>query len=239
MESGIERLARPEKMTANLLIRVAKKITPAGTGVRFRSLMGPLVLGGRITRSLPVGCDKLALTFDDGPHPEHTRRVLQILDRWDIKATFFVVGREAERYPDVVHAIDAAGHEIGSHTHSHPAELARLPLRNVVDEIQRGNQALAAITGTPPRLFRPPYGVQTFRVLWACRRTGMKPIFWSHDSLDSTDRPQSPGAFLESACPGQIVLFHDNRAACPELLEAVLPDLVKRGHGFTSVGASF
>ncbi len=226
-------------MTANLLIRVAKRITPAGTGVRFRSLMGPLVLGGPITRRLPAGCDKLALTFDDGPHPEHTLRVLQILARWDIKANFFVVGREAERYPDVVHAIEAAGHEIGSHTHSHPAELAHLPLPSVIEEIQRGNQALAAITGKTPRLFRPPYGAQTFRVLWACRKTEMKPIFWSHDSLDCTNRPQSPAAFLESTSPGQIVLFHDNRAACPELLEAVLPDLVKRGYGFTSVGASF
>jgi peptidoglycan/xylan/chitin deacetylase (PgdA/CDA1 family) len=218
------------------MICLAKRVLPAGTGVWLRSVFGPLILKGPITRSLPAGSEATALTFDDGPHPEYTPRVLRLLDQWGIKATFFSIGREAERYPDLLRQIHAAGHEIGNHTQTHPDRLREFSTAQVVDEIRHGNRSLAAITGTTPRYFRPPFGTVTFPILWACRLTAMRPVWWSHDSLDYSDHPLTANTFVEAARPGQIMLFHDNRDACPALLEVVLPMLVKRGYRFAPLG---
>ena len=179
----------------------------------------------------------VCLTFDDGPHPDLTPRLLDLLAEHEVLATFFVIGREAEKYPDVVRRIAAAGHAIGNHTYSHPHRSA-LTSSGVAEEIRRGSEAIAGITGTVPTLFRPPRGQVTPRDLWRLWRDGLTTVLWNVDPKDtkkqSTDevRDWFRGRAVRS---GDLVLFHDNH---PHAL-GVLPDLInsawERGLEFTTV----
>lgn len=141
----------------------------ATTGVLFPALemYGRIVLRGR------PGSARVALTFDDGPHPVTTRRVLEALRPTRHKATFFVLGEKARRHPDVVREIHAAGHTIGVHGDSHDHLLSfRLP-RSIADAIRRAQDAVEAATGARPRFFRPPLGHTSLTTMLGARRAGV------------------------------------------------------------------
>ncbi len=120
----------------------------------------------------------LALTFDDGPNPACTPRLLDILASHDVHATFFLVGRYAQAEPELVRRIHAAGHLIGNHSWSHP-NLAVSAARRVEEELARTRDTLEQITGIPVRFFRPPYGGRRPHVLRTARRLGMEPVLWN------------------------------------------------------------
>jgi peptidoglycan/xylan/chitin deacetylase (PgdA/CDA1 family) len=134
----------------------------------------------------PRRAGELALTFDDGPNPAWTPRLLDILATHDVRATFFLVGRFAEAEPELVRRIAKAGHLIGNHSWSHP-NLAFTACGHVRDELQRTSDTLAQITGQRVGYFRPPFGARRPCVLDAARAIGMIPVLWNAIASDWSD----------------------------------------------------
>jgi peptidoglycan/xylan/chitin deacetylase (PgdA/CDA1 family) len=126
---------------------------------------------------------ELALTFDDGPNPAWTPRLLDVLANYSVRATFFMIGNHAESEPALVRRIVAAGHLIGNHSWSHP-NLALASGRRIELELVRTSQALEQIAGKPLRLFRPPFGARRPIVLRIARKLGMTPVLWNAMTSD-------------------------------------------------------
>lgn len=166
------------------------------------------------------------LTFDDGPHPEHTPRVLDVLERHGAHATFFLIGDMAARHPALVRRIAAAGHAIGNHSHTHP-EFRRLPLPRQLDEIARADAALHGILGARPIPFRTPRGALPPRLVTHLAARGRPIVYWSYDTLDYR-RPDAEQllAMLRAEPPvaGDIVLMHDDGPVAATILDTLLPD---------------
>lgn len=185
-------------------------------------------------RDVPVGRGlarpEVALTFDDGPWPVQTRQVIQILRRFHVPATFFMVGYLTERYPELVRIVDRAGMQIGNHSWDHPLEppLADLGRRQMVEEIGRTSRGLFAL-GVRTRLFRPPGGSYDGAVVQEARRQGMRVVTWSVDTKDWSERA-SPHQIVRRALravgPGSIVLMHDGGGDQSATLRA-LPRIIR------------
>jgi peptidoglycan/xylan/chitin deacetylase (PgdA/CDA1 family) len=135
----------------------------------------------------PPRSGELALTFDDGPNPAWTPRLLDILAVHEVRATFFLVGRYAEAEPALVRRIAEAGHLIGNHSWSHPNLALTAPAR-VREELARTSRTLEQITGAPVLFFRPPFGARRPDVLGAARRLGMTPVLWNAITTDWRER---------------------------------------------------
>lgn len=150
------------------------------------------------------------LTFDDGPHPEITPRVLDVLDEHDAKATFFVLTERAQRHPDLLHETMRRGHLIALHTRTHP-RLTDVPSSRLRDEICVARDDLEAVAGAPIEWFRPPYGAQNLRSLYFVRKCALKTVLWSVDSRDWKGLgPEKPlERSLKGLVPGGIILLHD------------------------------
>ena len=129
---------------------------------------------------------ELALTFDDGPNPAWTPRLLEVLANHDIHAIFFMVGSHAQAQPELVRRVVAAGHLIGNHSWSHP-NLAYSSSSRIHEELSRTKQTLEQITGAPIRYFRPPFGARRPEVLRTARRMGMTPVLWNAMTTDWKD----------------------------------------------------
>lgn len=141
-------------------------------------------------RTLIAGRDpaEIALTFDDGPNDPDTPRLLEILARHEVRATFFLIGRFVQQRPQIVRAICAAGHVVGNHTMSHPVLLWQRPAR-VREELTGCNAAIEDATGQPVRFFRPPHGARRPDVLRAARELGLTPVMWNAMGYDWTAPP--------------------------------------------------
>jgi peptidoglycan-N-acetylglucosamine deacetylase len=153
----------------------------------------------------------VALTFDDGPHPEGTPAVLQVLEEAGMKATFFVVGEQVERRPALVAEIAQRGHLVALHGYRHRPQPA-LGARAVEDDLARGADAIAEATGVELTWHRPPYGVYSPAGLAAVRRRGLKPLLWSRWGKDWR-RFTTPERIATRASarlrPGDVILLHD------------------------------
>ena len=150
------------------------------------------------------------LTYDDGPHPEVTPRVLATLAELEATATFFVVSERARQHPEIVAAMVEAGHEVGLHSRTHQ-RLTKASWSELRDEIHRARGELETVTGRPVRWFRPPWGAQNLRSLAMTRRAGMRTLLWSVDSHDWKGIP-GEGPLLTPADelrPGSVLLLHD------------------------------
>jgi peptidoglycan/xylan/chitin deacetylase (PgdA/CDA1 family) len=213
--------------------------TVATTGV----VLPGLEMYGRVVSRGPAGRAHVALTFDDGPHPVTTRRVLEALAPTRHRATFFVLGEKARRHPDVVRQIRAGGHTLGVHGDFHDRlHSFRMPSR-VRDQIVRAADAVEAATGARPRFFRPPLGHTSLTTVRGARRAGVTLVGWSSRGYDGI-RGRSPEAVVmrvgRTLTEGAIVMLHDaaehddfepaSVAALPRLL-ALLDE-----RGLTSVG---
>ncbi len=139
-------------------------------------LFGPALIA-------PPRPGELALTFDDGPNPAWTPQLLELLAHREVRATFFLVGRYAEREPALVRQIAAAGHRIGNHSWSH-INLALASAGRIEEELSRTSRTLEQIAGEPVRYFRPPFGARRPEVLRAARRLGMVPVLWNAITYD-------------------------------------------------------
>ncbi|MEU0546934.1 polysaccharide deacetylase family protein [Micromonospora sp. NPDC005979] len=175
-----------------------------------------------------TGVRPVALTFDDGPSPAWTPKVLDQLKAAHVTATFCVVGREAQRHPELIRRIVREGHQLCNHSWQHDLDLARRPVADIKADLARTNKAIqTAAPGTPVRFYRQPGGRWTPEVLAVAKELGMLPLHWAVDPQD-WDKPTAATIAKRvhnAARPGSIVLLHDgggNRAAtlaaCPHLI---------------------
>jgi peptidoglycan/xylan/chitin deacetylase (PgdA/CDA1 family) len=187
--------------------------------------------------SVNVDGPYIAMTFDDGPSPETTPRLLDILKQRNIKATFFMIGQNAERNPAIVKRILAEGHEIGNHSWTHP-QLSKLSDDRVTEEINKTQNAIKDASGYTPVLMRPPYGAITARQKdWIEKQFGLSVIIWSVDPFD-WKRPGSSvieQRILAGARPGAIVLSHDIHKQTVDAMPATLDALAAKGFKFVTV----
>jgi peptidoglycan/xylan/chitin deacetylase (PgdA/CDA1 family) len=205
-------------------------------GVHVESqLYGPVLSRGRTDRAV------LALTFDDGPCPPHTSRILDVLAREKVQATFFCLGREVRRHPELVRRMVREGHLVGTHTENHCNLLFSTPGRSH-REILEGRRSLALVMGQEPEWFRPPYGMRPPWTLNQARNLGMTTALWSNCPRDW----QRPGAevlarrVVDRARPGDVVLLHDgggDRSQTVRALEILIPELRRKGLGFVRLDA--
>jgi peptidoglycan-N-acetylglucosamine deacetylase len=156
--------------------------------------------------------DHVALTLDDGPDPVSTPFFLRLLERHDVRATFFLLGTEAQRAPGLVKEMAGAGHEIGVHGWHHRPLLLRGP-RAVYDDLARARDLLADLLGEPPRLFRPPYGVMSGPAHLAARRLGLTPVLWTCWGEDWRARATRDSVYRTVTADlrgGGTILLHDS-----------------------------
>lgn len=210
------------------------------TAFAFRGAILPAAAQTQVYRSVETDSRKVALTFDDGPHPILTPRILDILDRYHAHATFFMVGENVGYYPDAARDVIARGNEVGNHTFSHN-HLQKMTESSLAREIERCEDVLEELCEYRPHLFRPPEGVTNGCVRHCSERGDYTMILWSIDTRDWEKK--NAGAIVETVMtqirPGDIILFHDyigTKSKTPEALEILLPKLL--AHGFEPVTVS-
>jgi len=197
----------------------------------------PAIVGAAATqRLLPVYSVErqekiVAISFDAAWGNEDTQTLIDILNQYGVRATFFVVGDWAERYPESVKALAAAGNEVMNHSSSH-AHFSSLSEDQIREDLIACNSRIAELTGTEPTLVRCPYGEYDDHVIQAIRNIGMTAIQWDVDSLDwkglSAEEIQS--RVLDRIQPGSIVLFHNAAEHTPEALPGILEQLLAEGY---------
>lgn len=180
---------------------------------------------------------RVALTFDDGPHPRHTPVLLDILANYRAKATFYVIGSLVRRYPEIARRIVDEGHELANHTWTHPT-LSRLGTRSVLREIDRTQQVIWDTVGAVPVTMRPPYGAFTqrqSRMLQAERN--LPTVIWSVDPQDWRRPGSSVVArrMIRGARPGAIILAHDIHGPTVRAIPAALEGIAAQGLGFATM----
>ena len=182
-----------------------------------------------------TGNKVIALTFDDGPGP-HTAHLLDILDQYGAKATFFLIGSKVSGQASIVRSIQARGHQLGNHSWSHP-ELPKLPVDQIASEIDRTNEAIRQATGITPSILRPPYGAVNSVVLEQLRLRGMSSILWSVDTRDWADRNSQIvcSRAVAGAHPGAIILMHDIHQTSVGAVPCILSALKQQGYSFVTV----
>ena len=182
-----------------------------------------------------TGNKVIALTFDDGPGP-YTAHLLDVLDQYGAKATFFLIGSKVSSQANVVRSIHARGHQLGNHSWSHP-ELPKLPVDQIAGEIDRTNDAIKQATGVTPAILRPPYGAVNGVVLEQLRLRGMSSILWSVDTRDWADRNSDIicSRAVAGARPGAIILMHDIHQTSVGAVPCILSTLKQQGYSFVTV----
>jgi len=190
-------------------------------------------------RSVQTDSMKIALTFDDGPHPTLTPKILSVLEKYQVPATFFMVGKNVINYPDAARAVLRAGHEVGNHTYSH-YHMKMLDEESLNDELGLCEDALEELCEYRPHLFRPPEGAVTQYVQHCSDLGDYSLILWSLDTRDweTRNKQEIINTVLENVHPGDIILMHDfigRKSKTPEALEVLLPELLRRGYEFVTV----
>jgi len=179
----------------------------------------------------------VAMTFDDGPVPEQTPRLLDMLKERGIKATFYVVGTNAAAHPEILRRMVAEGHEIGNHSWNHPA-LSKMSAAGVKSQMDKTNAAIVAAVGQPPKTMRPPYGATNASLNRRLNEEfGLKVIMWSVDPLDWKYRNSErvANSIITSAKPGDIILAHDIHASTVNAMPRTLDALLAKGFKFVTV----
>ncbi len=195
---------------------------------------------GNVIYSGADGCGKrIAITFDDGPHPKKTAEILDLLAEYSARATFFVVGENAKYYPDLIMREAAEGHEIGNHTYHHRA-MRKCREGEGKCEITAASDMIKSITGKSPVLFRPPEGSYSSSTVELARACGCDVVLWNVDTRDwalsKTD--EIVANVKKNVRDGSIILFHDftrDGAHTLDALKILLPYLISEGYEFVTV----
>ncbi len=182
---------------------------------------------------------QIALTFDDGPHPIYTPKILKILEKYNIKATFFMIGENILNYPKIARSVSDAGHEIGNHTFHHKVT-SKLSESEIRDEIRACDDALFSILGKETSIIRPPAGNLIEPLLRVCGEIEYSVILWNIDTMDWTHRTPYDiySNVMKNIDSGDIILMHDyigKKSPTPEALEMILPKLIEMGYKFVTV----
>jgi peptidoglycan/xylan/chitin deacetylase (PgdA/CDA1 family) len=179
----------------------------------------------------------LAMTFDDGPHPQHTPRLLDMLKQRGIKATFFLVGQNAAQYPEILKRMAAEGHELANHSYTHPI-LNPLGEGGIREQLDKTHQAVLGATGITMKLLRPPYGALTENMRrWTFQTFGYRTVLWDVDPLDwkVRDAARVQSEILGHARAGSIVLAHDIHKSTVDAMPETLDALAAKGFKFVTV----
>ncbi len=178
----------------------------------------------------------IALTFDDGPHPEFTLRLLEVLDRNSVKATFFVVGKQVRKYPEFLREIQKRGHDIENHTFNHPL-LPSLDREGVIRELERNKVEIKKQTGFEPVFFRPPSGRYDVKVIEAALSRGFIAVLWSVSGSDygATDPENIKQNVLFQLKDGDIILLHSGVEATLKALPGIITEIKMRGFEFVKI----
>lgn len=192
-------------------------------------------------RKIPIYCveteeKKIAISFDAAWGNEQTETLIDILDTYGVKTTFFVVGDWVEQFPESVKALDEAGHEVCNHSDTHP-HMPQLDAAGQKAELTSCNEKIASITGKTPKLFRPPYGDYDNTLLTSVEDCGMYAIQWDVDSLDwkNPTVEQMVERVTSKVQNGSIVLFHNGAENTPEALPLILEKLQRDGYEIVPV----
>lgn len=179
---------------------------------------------------------EIALTFDDGPHPMYTKKLLEILRKENVKACFFIVGKKALRYPHLVRAIVASGHEIGNHTFNH-VDLATITPPKVAVELKSCGKVLGAITGKNIHLFRPPGGNYNSDTMAIAESLGYTTVLWTANAGDAAKITKSDIRYrlFTRIGNGGIILMHSGIDKTIDLLPQAIDKLKEKGYKFVSV----
>ena len=206
----------------------AKKTETAGAGTSS-------------SRSLPIYSvetdeKKVAISFDCAWGIDHTDALLEIMEQNDIRCTFFAVQFWVENYPEYAKKIVDAGHELGTHSRTHPY-MSKLSKNEIVSELKTSSEAIEKITGKKVTLFRPPYGDYNNLLIDTCAELGLYPIQWDVDSLDWKNLSGSEIAMriVNGAKNGSIILCHNNGLHTAEALPMIFSTLKNRGYEFVPI----
>jgi peptidoglycan-N-acetylglucosamine deacetylase len=243
---------RRELLRAGVVAAGAATITASGTAAAWPALdpsapgwtarfSRPHGQGGsygvEVIWQLPMAEPTVAVSFDDGPDPRYTPKVLDVLKRRGVPATFFTIGIHADAYPDLVRRARDEGHEIGNHTWSHP-DLSQVTQREADWQLSRTHDLLGKVVGQSPTLFRPPYGKLDCVGLLAAAARGYRVTLWS-ETLRGAHAGQDAAATVRDIGNGGIVLMHDSGPAASMALVGVLDSflvrLQRRGFTFATV----
>lgn len=183
------------------------------SGYHLRALCGNKNAAGK----------QVALTFDDGPHPE-TDKVLDLLKRHNSKATFFCIGMQIEKYPEIFKRIITEGHTVGNHSYSHSQVFGFLSGSKVIHELQQTDELITKHTSKRPLFFRPPFGATSPAMATALRTTGHTVIGWNIRSLDTIIKSEEKilNRIERRLAPGSIILLHDTSVKTVNVLEQLL-----------------
>lgn len=183
----------------------------------------------------------VALTFDDGPHPIFTPELLRVLGKYNVKATFFMIGRRMDAYPRTVEAVVKAGHVIANHTYDHPKNIELEPRNELVRELDMCERVIERFTGKRAQLFRPPKGLVDGRVLSVVSEEGYTTILWTvcADHHDAPTPDLMARRVTDRVRPGDIVLAHDGRFPTRwkdvTAAQLIIVSLRKQGYRFVTV----
>ncbi|SET99106.1 polysaccharide deacetylase family protein [Paenibacillus sp. NFR01] len=197
---------------------------------------------GEMIWEVPTNEHVIALTFDDGPDPAETQQILNVLQRYDAKCTFFAIGKKLAAYPEVAKQIVSEGHELANHTYNHVYFKRPISGSALQHELELTENEIVKISGKHSRLFRPPGGMYDETLVTVANNMGLKPVLWSwHQDTKDWNRPgvyNIANKVLRNAHSGDIVLFHDyvhGSSQTKQALEIILPELKKRGFRFVTV----
>lgn len=217
-----------------------------GTLVAYHAVNPRSSFYGKVWANGNRDCPQIALTFDDGPNEPYTSRVLRILGQHSVRATFFVIGRNAQRHPDICRRIVNSGNVIGNHSYDHRKSLCLRSGKAIAREIELTHRTIYESTGVEPTLFRPPYGYRTPWLIRTARRLGYTVVTWDNMTTDwkaGKSHSEITRSIIRRAKAGSVIVLHDGRNTMPgydrsQMLDA-LPLLIEalreKGFGFVTV----
>ncbi|NQY30995.1 MAG: polysaccharide deacetylase family protein [Flavobacteriaceae bacterium] len=171
-----------------------------------------------------VAQNEVSITFDDGPHAEFTPKVLELLKVYNVKATFFCIGKHIESNPELFRRIISEGHTVGNHTFNHKNNFGFIKTKEVVRELETTNEIIEKVSGLKAKIFRPPFGVTNPRIKKGINTVGLQSIGWSIRSFDTTSKSKNTivKSIEKKLQKGDIVLLHDTSDKSVEILEQLL-----------------
>ncbi|MDO9543513.1 MAG: polysaccharide deacetylase family protein [Kiritimatiellia bacterium] len=203
-----------------------------------------VLLPGETAFFIPNNQKMIALTFDDGPNGGATEQILNALKEHNVKATFFIIGANAERFPKTVQRMVSEGHLVGNHTQRH-SRFDQITRAEMEKDIADGNKVIKAVTGASPRWFRPPFGINGVGLKDVCRKQGFAVAGWSLDANDWNPHPVEDlvEAIVSQAVSGDIILLHDgwetrlnpDRMATVAAVPVIVDELQKAGFVFVTL----
>lgn len=214
----------------------------AGVLVGFIAFQGVAAIAASATKRLipiynvKIAEKKIAISFDAAWGNEETQILIDILNRYHVKTTFFVVGAWVDKYPESVKALANAGHEVCNHSNTHP-HMTKLARTEMVAQMTDCNNKIKSITGISPTLFRPPYGDYNNALIEAAKSVNMYAIQWDVDSLDwkNPTPKEITQRVISNVKPGSIVLFHNGAKNTPTALPAIIENLQGQGYAIVPI----